>query len=53
MGTFAVVAGNEDFAFGDDGVDFAGGVGFRAVGVGGAGFDVGLEAGGVFVVVDR
>ena len=52
MRAFAVVAGDEDFAFGDDDVDFTGGVGLGAVIVGDAGGVVGMEAIGVFVVVD-
>ena len=34
VGAFAIVAGNEELAFWDDGVNFAGGVFFRSVGVG-------------------
>lgn len=50
MSAFAVVAGDENFAGGDDDIDFAGGVEGGAVGVGDASGVVWVETVGVFVV---
>ena len=52
MGTFAVVAGDEKFAFGDGKIDFAGGVRFGTVVFGNAPFVVVNKTIRIFVVVD-
>ena len=52
VGTFAVVARNEELAFGYDGVYFTRGVLFGAVGIGGAPLGIVDETVGMFVVID-
>lgn len=51
VGTFAVVARNKEFAFGYDGVYFARGMLFGAIGFGGAPLGVVDEAVGMLVVI--
>ena len=53
MGAFAVVARDEDFAFGDDDVNFTGCMGFGPIGVGGTREFVGVKAVREFIVEDR